>query len=169
MAPLLDVDGLLLLLAVEDGVRLDGHVAHRQQPDAPLGQASSLREGGGDLAERRALAQPGRASQLDGELAVAHPVPAGVHAERGELVAHRGRGGGRGVGQLREQPIEIGTGAKSCEGDVVAGVGDDRHLRPVVGVLQLVDEAADELGAGEPAGDHGDAHAHIVAARRSGR
>ncbi len=72
------------LVVLDDHVRLDPVVAHRQQPDAGLPAGA---ERGGDLREREPGGQHLRAHQVGREVAVAEPEPrAGLDAVGRELL-----------------------------------------------------------------------------------
>ena len=110
--------------------------AHRRIGD---GQEAGLHPQGvgqprGDLGEPEALAQPGGAQHVGGQVAVAQPEPgllsvAGQHLQGGEGVARHAPAGLR-VGDARQgvhQGVQVGADGEPPQLEVVAHVADHRQ------------------------------------------
>ena len=153
---------------INDDMRLDRHIGHRQQPDAAIGQAPTLRESGGDLTEREALTQPLRAHDVRGQIQVAEGEPLGERAVCRELGLDPRRllrappaltfvdSAAQGV----QQRVDIGADPQTVQGQVIAGIGNHRDLRPGQGRSggEVVHQAADEPGATHATGEDSDLH-----------
>ncbi len=147
-----------------------GHrvVAHRQQAHPGL-PAGAQRRGG--LRERRALAQHPGPHQVGRDVLVAEGEPVRRFPVGAELVLHRPGLLGAAPALLRvdaaaegvHHGVQVRAHVQPEQRDVVAGVADHRHLGAGMRVRQVGEQSPQEAGGPDSAGEHGDAHAGMVA------
>ena len=163
--PLLEVDRVLAALAVvDDDVRLDRHVGHREQVDALVRQAPAGREPGSDVAQGGALPEPLRPHDVGADVEVAEREPLGECAVRRELALHAvalvGAAPPLSLVHAVAQGVEVGAHAQAEQGDVVTGVRDDgdRRVGEPGGGVEVVAQAADEACSADAAREGRDVH-----------
>ena len=156
------------LLVLDDDVRLDRGVGHRQQGDPALGQTPARRQPGGDLRERLPLPEPQRPRDVGAEVAVSEAEPLRLDAVRGELLLQAVALVGPApplalvdpATERVEHGVEVGGDPQPEEGDVVAGVADDGDLRAreLRGAVEVAEQTPQETGSADASGQGGDAH-----------
>jgi hypothetical protein len=166
--PLLEVDGALSLLVLDDHVGLDGGVRHGQQPDPVVGEPPPPGQPLRDLRQGHPLPEPLGAHDVGAEVEVAEPEPLGHGAVGRELALHT-------VALVRAAPalplvdaaaqgvherVEVRADPQAEQADVVAGVADDGELGVAEpgGAVEVGAEAAQEACASDAAGQCRDAH-----------
>ena len=177
--PLLEVHGPLAARSVvQDDVGLDRGVGHRQQGQATGRQPPPVGEPGRDLREGEPLPEPQRPGHVRTHVAVPEPEPLRTHSVCGELAldvvrlvrAPPALGLVDAAAQRVEDGVEVGTDAQPEEGDVVSGVADDGDVGALElrGAVDVGEQATQEAGAPDPAGEGGDVHGRESVTVRSG-
>ena len=147
------------VVVLDQDVGLDPVVGHRDEPDRQVPPGG---EGVGGLGEGVPVRQQGRPDEVGADVEVAETEPGGDGVVRLDL-------GERAPGLVGAAPapclvvaaaqrvhdgVEIGGDAQAVEPEVVAGVADDRHI----GLGRAGEEAAQETGGPDAAGQNGDPH-----------